>query len=184
MSSRYQTLLVELGERYPGFRVMRKRDSALHRAIHVALIGITFGQMRSYLDSYQTTLGRTVYVTDEWDDQDDDSRYITMRHEAVHIAQFAKFTLPGMAVLYLLLPLPMGLAYFRAYFEKQGYAETMRATAEVYGQDFLAQPAFREYVVSQFTSANYGWMWPFKRSVEAWYQRVVDDIAAGVVTAP
>ena len=28
-----------------------------------------------------------------------------------------------MAVLYVLLPLPMGLAWFRAYFEKAAYAE-------------------------------------------------------------
>ena len=80
--------------------------------------------MRSYLDSFQTTIGKTVYVTADWDDWDPDRRYVTLRHEAVHLRQFRKFTLPGMAVLYVLLPLPMGLAWFRAYFEKEAYAES------------------------------------------------------------
>ena len=30
-----------------------------------AMIAVTFGQMRSYLDSYQTTIRRTVYVTSD-----------------------------------------------------------------------------------------------------------------------
>ena len=68
MSSRYETLLSELRVRYPGFRVVQKRDSRLHRAIHYALVGLTFGQMRSYLDSFQTTIGKTVYVTPSWND--------------------------------------------------------------------------------------------------------------------
>ena len=46
-----------------GFRIVRKDRSRLHRAIHHALVVVTFGRMRDYLDSYQTTIGRTVYVT-------------------------------------------------------------------------------------------------------------------------
>mgnify|MGYP003947482077 CR=1 FL=1 len=74
----------------------------------------------------QTTIGRTVYVTADWDHHDADQRSVTLRHEAVHLRQFRRFTLPGMAVLYLLVPLPMGLAWFRAHFEKQAYAESMK----------------------------------------------------------
>src|SRR5437764_14588221 len=39
-----------------------------------------------------------------------------------------------MAILYVLLPLPVGLAWFRAYFEKEAYAETIRVAAEVWGR--------------------------------------------------
>lgn len=132
--------------------------------------------MRNYLDSFQTTIGRTVYVTPDWDDLSSDRRYVTMRHEAVHLRQFRKLTLPVMAVLYVLLPLPMGLAYFRAYFEKEAYAETIRAAADVWGRDYASSAEHRKYVIDQFMGASYGWMWPFRADLERWYDRILASL--------
>jgi hypothetical protein len=151
----------------------------MHRAIHWVLYGITLGRMRTYLGSYHTTIGRTVYVTADWDDRSDIDRYVTMRHEAVHLRQFRRWTLPGMALLYVFLPLPLGLAYFRARFEQEAYAETIRATAEVYGLDRVKERGFRDYVIRQFTGPSYGWMWPFRRSLERWYEGVVTSLSPG-----
>lgn len=140
-------------------------------------MALTLGRMRSYLDSFHTTIRKTVYVTADWDALDADQRYVTLRHEAVHLRQFRKLTLPGMALLYLLVPLPMGLAYFRAYFEKQAYAETIRAAAEVWGLDTVRAPSYREYVIGQFTGASYGWMWPFRLGLERWYDQILASVA-------
>jgi len=177
--TRYDALVAAPRAEFPRFRIVRKDQSWLHRAIHRALIVLTFGRMRSYLDSFQTTIGTTVYVTADWDDWDPDRRYVTLRHEAVHLRQFRRYTLPGMAVLYVLLPLPMGLAWFRAYFEKQAYAETIRAAAEVWGPAHPRRDDYRRYVIGQFTGASYGWMWPFRAHLERWYDRVLatlDDV--------
>lgn len=173
---RYDALVAAISAELPGFRIVRKDRSRLHRAIHYALIGLTLGRMRSYLDSYQTTIGRTVYVTSDWDDWAPSQRYVTLRHEAVHLRQFRKYTLPGMALCYVLLPLPMGLAWFRAYFEKEAYAESIRAAAEVWGIEHPRRPAYREHIVSQFTGPSYGWMWPFRASIERWYDRVLASL--------
>jgi len=170
---RYDALVAALREEIPGFRIVRKDDSRLHRAIDVALRAVTFGRMRDYLAQYQTTIGRTVYVTSDWDDWPADRRYVTLRHEAIHLRQFRKLTLPVMALLYLLVPLPMGLAYFRARFEMEAYAESIRAAAEVWGPAEPRRAEFRAHVVSQFLGASYGWMWPFRRAVERWYDRVL-----------
>ena len=175
--TRYDALVEALRAEVPGFRIVRKDRSTFHKAIHYALIGLTLGRMRTYLDSFQTTIGRTVYVTADWDSIDADQRYVTLRHEAVHLRQFRKFTLPGMAVLYVLLPLPMGLAWFRAYFEKEAYAESIRAAAEVWGPAYPRRAAYREYVIGQFLGPSYGWMWPFRGQLERWY----DDVLATVV---
>lgn len=174
--NRYEALLEQLRAEFPRFRVVRKDRSPLHKAIHYALLALTFGRMRSYLDSYQTTIGNTVYVTSDWDDLPPDSRYVTMRHEAVHIRQFRRFTLPGMAILYVLLPLPMGLAWCRAYFEREAYAESIRAAAEVWGRAHVERASYRAYIVEQFTSASYGWMWPFRASLERWYDGVLASL--------
>ncbi len=171
--SRYEQLVDDLRTEFPRFRIVRKDQSAFHRAIHYALIAVTFGRMRTYLDSFQTTIGATVYVTSDWDDWEPDRRYVTLRHEAIHLRQFRRFTLPGMAVLYVLLPLPIGLAWFRTHFEKEAYAESIRAAAEVWGSDYPKRPDFRNHVVSQFVGANYGWMWPFRTAIERWYDEIL-----------
>jgi len=175
---RYEALVQALRTEIPGFRIVRKDQSRMHRAIHHFLKAITFGRMCDYLDSYQTTIGKTVYVTSDWDEWSPDQRYVTLRHEAVHLRQFQRLTLPVMALLYVMLPLPMGLAYFRARFEMQAYEETIRAAAEVYGQSYASSDAHREYVIENFTSASYGWMWPFKGSLNRWYDRVLASLDA------
>lgn len=171
--ARYTALVNALQMEIPGFRIVRKDRSRLHRAIHYALIAVTFGRMRTYLDSFQTTIGKTVYVTADWDEWPADRRYVTLRHEAIHLRQFRKLTLPGMALIYVLLPLPMGLAYGRAWLERQAYAETIRAAAEVWGIDAVRSPEYRDYVIAQFTGPSYGWMWPFRQSLERWYDRIL-----------
>ncbi len=175
MSSRdrYQQLVDALRTEFPRFRIVRKDRSLFQRAIHYTLVGLTFGGMRRYLDSFQTTIGQTIYVTPDWDDRPADVRYVTLRHEAIHLRQFRKFTLPGMALLYVVLPLPMGLAWFRAYFEKEAYAETIRAAAEVYGPDHPRDPGFRRSIIDQFMGPSYGWMWPFRSGLERWYDRIL-----------
>ena len=173
---RYQRLVAELGREFPRLRIVKKPDSRLHRAIHHFLRIVTFGGMSSYLDSYQTTIGATIYVTADWDERDPCERYCTLRHEAIHLRQFRRWTLPGMALLYVLLPLPLGLAYFRARFEMEAYAESIRATAEVYGPDTPRLPAYRERILAQFTGPAYGWMWPFRGALGRWYDGVLASL--------
>ena len=160
--TRYDALVETLRAEFPGFRIVRKDHSAFHKAIHYALYALTLGRMTSYLDAFQTTIGRTLYVT--------------LRHEAVHLRQFRTYGLPGMAVLYVFLPLPMGLAWFRARFEQAAYAESIRAAAEVWGPAYPRRAAYRRYVIAQFTGAAYGWMWPFRGGLERWYDRVLASL--------
>ncbi len=173
---RYTALVDALQAEIPGFRIVRKDRSPMHRAIHYALIAVTFGRMRTYLDSFQTTIGKTVYVTSDWDDWPADRRYVTLRHEAIHLRQFRKLTLPVMAVIYLLLPLPMGLAWGRAYLEREAYAESIRAAAEVWGSAAVRDASYRRHVIEQFTGPSYGWMWPFRNHLEGWYDEILASL--------
>jgi hypothetical protein len=174
--TRYDALVETLRAEFPRFRIVRKDRSPLHHAIHHALRALTLGRMTAYLDGYQTTIGSTIYVTPDWDARDADERYVVLRHEAIHLRQFRALTVPGMAVLYLLLPLPMGLSWFRARFEKAAYAESIRAAAEVWGPAFPRRPEYRGHVIAQFTGAAYGWMWPFRANLERWYDQVLASL--------
>jgi hypothetical protein len=179
VSGRYEALLAELAAEFPRFRVVEKAGSRLHRAIDRALRILSLGRIDDYLDGFHVTLGQTVYVTSAWATRDADERWAILRHEAVHLRQFRRFTPLGMAILYLLLPLPLGLAWCRARMEMAAYAESIRAAAALRGVDHVRAGGFRDEVVAQFTGPSYGWMWPFRRAIERWYDGVVAEVVRG-----
>ncbi len=176
--------LDELRAEFPAFRVVRKSESTFSKAIDVALKIVTFGGQRSYLTRYYTVIGDTLYVPSGWDDVDPVDAVITLRHERIHLRQRRRYTLPGMAALYLLVPFPLGLAWFRARIEWEAYTETLRATLELRGEAALRSDALRERIVTQFTSPAYGWMWPFRRTVERWYDEAVEELACSKPDTP
>jgi len=160
----------------PGLRIVDKEGDALSRLIDLALRGLTLGGQRAYLTRYVTTIGRTIYLPAGWAERTPESRYVTLRHEAVHLRQFRRLGRVGTALVYLVPILPMGLAYGRARLEWEAYAETLRATAEVHGLDAARDPRLHRHVRRQFTSAAYGWMWPFDRTIQRWIDATVAEL--------
>ena len=156
----------EIEGRWPGVRVLPKSDSRFCRVIDRALRIITFGGQDRFLDSYVTTLGRRIYVPDSWFAMDAGERYCILRHEAVHLGQFRRFTWPGMILLYLLLPLPVGLAGGRAWLEWQGYRETLDAHWQLYGPAAAGADGLKKGIVRRFTGPDYAWMWVLGRTIE------------------
>ncbi len=155
---------------------MFKDQDALSRIVDKALRVLTLGGQSSYMTKYVTTIGSTIYVPADWNTRGDLERYATLRHEAVHLRQFRRYTLPGMGLAYLLPILPLGLAIGRARLEWEAYAETIRVNAELHGMRAVYDPHFRKYIVEQFTGPAYGWMWPFPRMVHRWIDEVVTEI--------
>jgi hypothetical protein len=178
---RLATITAEMEAEFPGFRIIPKASSRMQRAIHKALIVVTFGGQRSYLEGYHTTVGRRIYVTSGWEEMSRDRRWLLLRHERVHMRQFRRFTFVGMSLLYVLVPLPLGLAYFRARFEKEAYTETIRGAAELYGRAHVEADEFRQDILVEFTGPSYGWMWPFRRAMERWYDRVLAGLPPAAV---
>ena len=138
---RHEALLEEIRREFPRFAIVPKRQSALQRAIGVALLVVTAGGQRSYMTRYHTVLFGRLYVPDSWDAMGDDDRYILLRHERVHLRQRRRMGDPLMAFVYLVPFLPLFLAWGRARIEWEAYVETIRATAEVRGLAARAAPA-------------------------------------------
>jgi hypothetical protein len=168
----------EMRREFPNFRIVPKRGNALSRAIDLALRIVTLGGQRHYLTRYHTVIGDTLYVPETWDDMADLDRVILLRHERVHLRQRRRYGGPLMTFLYLIPFLPLGLAYGRARIEWEAYTETLRATAELCGPEALASRELRARIVDRFTGPDYGWMWPFRSTVEGWYDRVVRELQA------
>jgi hypothetical protein len=170
-------LIEEIAGEFPGFRLVSKRQSSLSRLIDAALKLVTFGAQRAYLTHYHTVIGHTLYTPDSWATTNELDRVIVLRHERVHLRQRRRYGLPLMTFLYLFPFLPLGLAYGRARLEWEAYRETLRATAELLGLERARSVVLREGIVRRFTGGDYGWMWPFRRQVERWYDRALEELA-------
>lgn len=171
--TRYDEIVASMREEFPTLRVVSKEGDRFSELIDLLLKAITLGGQSRYLDRYTTVIGKTIYVPIGWDRRSPEERYVTMRHERIHLRQSKRYGLLGMSLLYLVPFFPLGLAYGRARIEWEAYAETLRAVAEVSGAAAARSPELRAHIVRQFTSAAYGWMWPFPRQVERWVDAVL-----------
>jgi hypothetical protein len=168
---RHAALLDDIRREFADFEIRRKRESALQRAISVVLLALTAGGQRHYLTRYHTVLFGKLYVPDAWDQMGDDQRYILLRHERVHLRQRRRMGQSWMAFVYLVPFFPLFAAWGRARIEWEAYLETIRATAEVYGLD--AARALREDIVRRYVGPDYGWMWPFPRTIRRWFDAAI-----------
>ena len=175
----YDQLYKECQSEFPTFNMRKKRDSLLMKNIDKALKILTFGKMKSFLTSYITTIGTTVWVTDNWETYHANVKYEILSHEMVHMRQARTLGLVLYSILYLFIPIPFGFAWFRAKFEMQAYEESMRVVYRAHGIDSLTNPLYKARIVGHFTGPDYGWMMPFKSTVEKWYDGVVDKIRNG-----
>jgi hypothetical protein len=171
-------LISSICSEFPRFRVVSKASNPLSIAIDLALKLITIGAQRRYLSHYHTVIGDTLYVPPGWSAMSDVDRVILLRHERIHLRQRRRMGTVVMTIVYLLPFLPLGLAYGRARIEWEAYCETLRATAELRGIEAARAPALRREIVRRFTAGDYGWMWPFRRQVERWYDEAVTRLAA------
>lgn len=178
---RSRVLLREILEEFPRFRLREKAGDRLSLLIGLTLKVITAGGQRTYLSRYHTVLGSTLYLAPTWHQMTDEERYVLLRHERVHLRQRRRYTSVGMALLYLIPILPLGLAYGRARIEWEAYCETLAAAAEVWGILAVKEPNFRRQIVERFVSADYGWMWPFPRAVGHWYDLEIARLESSVV---
>jgi hypothetical protein len=181
VSDRLTTLLAEIEAEFPTFRIAKKRESGLQRAIDVALKVVTLGGQRVYLTRYHTVLFGTLWVPDAWDLTSDDDKYVLLRHERVHLRQRRRMGDVAMAFVYLVPFFPVFLAYGRARLEWEAYVETIRATAEVYGVEKAEE--LRAPILARFTGPDYGWMWPFPETVRRWFDEALADVRAELASS-
>lgn len=171
-------ILTETKLEFPDFEIIEKKDSILMKVIDVCLKAITLGQMNKFMTGFITTLGQKVYVTDSWTHGSLIAQAEILRHERVHMRQARRYGRFLFSFLYLMVPLPTGLACFRKKFEQEAYEESMRALYEYLGVGAFVHHN-REAIITQFISANYFWMWPFRKNVEEWYDATTKKIISG-----
>ena len=106
-----EAYLAKLRDEFPKLRLIDKASDPFSRLIDIALRVLTLGGQSRYIVDYVTTIGQRIYLPSTWKTRSPEQRYITLRHEAVHLRQFRRYGLLGMGLLYLLPLFPLGLAW-------------------------------------------------------------------------
>ena len=172
----HEALLDAIRIEFPSFAIVYKKDSALQQAIGRFLVVVTLGAQRHYMAHYHTAMFGKLYVPESWDAMTDGDRYILLRHERVHLRQRKRMGDVVMALVYVFPILPLGLAWGRARIEWEAYKETIRATWELHGRG--AAEALRPEIKRRYVGGDYGWMWPFPRTIDRWFDQAIAEVLA------
>lgn len=176
MTAHYSKVLVTTEQEFPDFEIKPKAESRLMKAANIGLRIITFGAMKTFMTDFITTVGETVYVPAGWDNKDDTSKASVLRHERVHMRQKRRYGSFFFFLRYFCWPLPAVWAIGRRNLEQEAYAESLRAYVDYYGLKALDDVTTRDYIIGHFMGANYFWTWPWRKSLNAWYNKLVETI--------
>jgi hypothetical protein len=157
-----------------GVKIVYKQTSWFWRVLAKLVYVVTLGRNNTFLDGYVTTLNKTIAVPASWATRDDLGKLETLTHELTHVAQYQRYTPVVMALLYLFVFLPIGLAYFRWRFEREAYCNGYNKLLQ-YRPDLRA--ALVDRGVSQMTSGQYAWTWPFQKTVRAYFEAHVNQVS-------
>lgn len=181
---RLDKLCHELHREFPTLAMEWKRARWYWRFLHWVVLIVSFGGNREFNDRYTTTIGMLI----GWSDKKwkviqllltenmpqakrtylEDRVWSTIQHEREHLRQFRRYSVPVMFLLYVFVFLPIGLAYFRARFERVGFAMTLRCWF-VLDRKWAENPEARKWWISRFTGGAYAWAWPFKTRIGKWF---------------
>lgn len=169
-ATRFERLWAEVQAEFPGARIVNRAKAPWWFRAAFAL-GAWLA--RRDFDNFATTLNRTIYVPVNWDMMTDAAKYCLLRHERMHIAQAARWTFPVFAFLYgFALP-----AFFtmRARFEREAYAEQIRAIVETGGLRWATDhDDFAAWIADTFTGPTYFFMQVGWGRVHAWARAEID----------
>lgn len=166
----------------PAVRLSTK-DGFCWQVLAVVLQSVSLGGIsaRAFLQDYATTLGPIQAYPRHWSAE---AVECVLVHEARHTRQFRWFALGGnpwlglpmMALFYLLLPLPVGLAFFRYELELDADRATWRHMLRSGASPDRVRGRARQFA-DRVASGAYGWAWP-RRWARKGFARAVERVIA------
>lgn len=115
------------------------------------------------------TIGMHIYLSTRWKEFSSAAKLSTLRHERKHLLWFDLYGTVLASFLYLFIFFPIGLAWYRARFERDGYAESLKARVEYYGPSAKLMEQGLETYLENFCGPRYLYMWPFEKTIRQWF---------------
>lgn len=174
--SRLDILLRQLRREFQKL-VFTGKDRWYWKLIHYFLLIVSFGGQKEFLTAYTTTIGMLIAFSGKvastiaegkpggaWEDR----LWALLKHEREHLLDFKRFGVFLMFLIYVFVFFPVGLAWGRAWIERKGYIESLRAKF-VCDRAWAEHSSYRDWWIGRFTGSSYIWQWPFKKQVARWF---------------
>lgn len=183
---RVKVLLKEIDEEFSGKVVLEVKSTKWYwRVLGFLHYLVTFGN-KDFMTRITTVMGPKIGLPQDPEDMLSTELYELLLHERAHLRQMRRLSRNMWVgaflhmLLYAFVFFPIGLAYFRAKYEKEGYKETIRAWIHLYGPEEVTELSksliYKNFIVKQFTSSVYLYMWPFKKRISRWYDKTLEDV--------
>lgn len=183
--TKYEVLLERVQEEIPGFSVVKRSDSLVGKFVDFFVGKI----LRQDASGFRQLIGKTMYVPDYWDGEDDFSKYRTLRHELIHARQWKSWFISWLDKPYIrvinyiafafcyLFVLPV-LWTFRAKFEREAYEQSLLTSYELGWLDPLNTEHQRLWLLGTFTGPSYLFM-STKGRTQKWFDETIERIFSG-----
>ncbi len=116
------------------------------------------------------TIGMNIWLSEKWDDISPIYQLSTLRHERQHLVWFRNHSTFLASFLYLFFIFPIGLSYYRAIFERDGYKQSLRTRVQFFGSSDRVKETCLNMYLRTFTGWTYFKMWPFKKVILKWFE--------------
>ena len=141
--------------------------------VHWILFIFSLGKNNTFMSRSVITVGRFIFFYSGWRiEYASLNDYSALCQEEDHVIMAKKFGLGSMFIgtivmilLYLLFPLPIGLAWFRYAIERSAFRVSY-LTDKKLGLNASYLP-----YVDILTGPGYLWAWPFKKQVLRWFEK-------------
>lgn len=156
------------------------KEGLFWNILHWIVFVITFGSNKTFKDGYCQTFGKWICVPTSWKSLNPYyvGRLATLKHELIHVKQYKTYGLGSatlgmipVGILYLLIPIPIGFAWFRWLFEREAYVESIKTYKEFEGNDMVSR--YIERCVTNLTTGQYAWTMPFPNYVRNYFINAV-----------
>lgn len=143
----------------------------LWKILSTLLTILTAGKMTNLIAGFVTTLGNKIFFPPGWTPEKAPlGDYVTLQHEYVHYLQYKKLGFGNVwlgfvifAILYALLPVPTGYAWFRYKFEREAYLTSYSVSKQ------LKIPQALEQYAEWLSGPEYFWAWKDKQAILTWF---------------
>lgn len=132
--------------------------------------------VKRWNERYVAVTSRHMLFPTKPTDFSDFHRYVTLRHEYIHIRDRQKHPLWFPFSYVMVLPLVWTM---RSHWELRGYTANMIVEFEERGH---VSDATLDHIEKQFTTDRYLWMWPFKKRVRAHLEDVRQKVMSGEIS--
>jgi hypothetical protein len=155
--------ILQLKKEFPKLQIQEKKSAVMKFFFSLPII------KRFRLQEYTQAINNTIWLSCNWSKLTSFKKLSILKHEREHLLQFQKYGPILMSILYLFIFFPIGLAYFRAKFERQGLIRNMEMYVEHFGNNSKTMNICRDKYMRVLCGPSYLYAWPFKKAVTKWF---------------